>query len=220
MLSPLTEDALVDFFKEGAKMRGPLVAFSSTVLHGWNTFHQGCADSELFKFLWEHDVLSPMVDAADRLQKICCCVLHIFCAESEVPPLIQASSDALVLMFYNYAGNEVFERTFKRVLRDGWWNAEIQDMLKKGGSAALVQAKAADLKDLLSASSCLSTSFLTQPNCFQRSRTKSGHKKSRVSLTPLRLLGLSLSVGDFYFTTTTHSFSTAQTGISFGIVLL
>ena len=152
MLSPLTEDALVDFFKEGAKMRGPLVAFSSTVLHGWNTFHQGCADSELFKFLWEHDVLSPMVDAADRLQKICCCVLHIFCAESEVPPLIQASSDALVLMFYNYAGNEVFERTFKRVLRDGWWNAEIQDMLKKGGSAALVQAKAADLKDLLSAS--------------------------------------------------------------------
>ena len=121
-------------------------------MHGWNTFHQGCADSELFKFLWEHDVLSPMVDAADRLQKICCCVLHIFCAESEVPPLIQASSDALALMFYNYAGNEVFERTFKRVLRDGWWNAEIQDMLKKGGSAALVQAKAADLKDLLSAS--------------------------------------------------------------------
>ena len=151
MMSTLSEDAFIDFLKEGIKVKPAIVAFSKSLAEV--CIELLANDGSEFQQVLEHPALAPIRQASLRLGNMALCLLHIFCEEAPDVSCVKGlspPSDALALFYYNYSGSDIFERSFRRVLRDGWWASEIQDMVKKGGSEVLMQKSVQEFTEFMS----------------------------------------------------------------------
>ena len=180
LVDALSEDAFLEVLRGGVTFKQPLVDFATTFLSSVVSTDSAGADFQrLYGSIW----LEPLANAIERIAKMCRCILHFFCVappgNNPVP-----TTDAECFYFSNYAGNHVWERSVKRVLREpgSWWQAELEDMIKKGAGSRLDGDKLKDLTALLNTDSMSMSDFKDGMQIFKLIRgTTRSQKMNEVS---------------------------------------
>ncbi len=137
------------------------------------------------KLFWERvDVCSPLHDALGRINRMCRSLMHLLCLD--LPANISAVSDDEVTKLANYKGQQILEGAMRRLLTDPKtpWCNEVNDLVKKGGSSALVGSKVENLEALLLAGN-------PSPSQFRDMVTLLSQTESAVRARKLRNLRLS-----------------------------
>lgn len=102
---------------------------------------------------WENSqVTQPLQDALGRLQRFCNCILHLLC--SDFPEGHPGGTDDEVMSIVHFKGSTVLESGLRRLLTDSKsaWAAEVNDLVKTGGSSVLASSKVSNLEGLLAMS--------------------------------------------------------------------
>ena len=110
------------------------------------------------KLFWQRaDVCSSLHDALGRINRICRCFLHLVCIDLPSNP----TQDEEVLSIANFKGQQILEGAVRRILTEskGLWSNEVNDLVKKGGSSALIGSKVENLETLLQNSKPTSVHF-------------------------------------------------------------
>lgn len=111
-----------------------------------------CADDPthdshtLFHTAWCSDATAALREQLRCLDLLPKCFCHLMCTRDF--PVTTSDSDVYALS--NYSGSELFERGFKRILRDPdlFWNSEINDLIKKGALTAIAKIKLEELESI------------------------------------------------------------------------
>lgn len=145
------------FFKElnaGFEPSDAVVAFCLPWVQG---FEQLKSNGNAHLFWQRADVCSSLHDALGRINRICRCFLHLICIDLPSNP----TRDEEVLSIANFKGQQVLEGAVRRILTDskGLWSNEVNDLVKKGGTAALIGSKVENLETLLQISKPTSVQF-------------------------------------------------------------
>ena len=111
-----------------------------------------CADDatddkhSLHRAAWCSDGMTALRRELRCLDLLPKCICHLYCSQH----FPVTTRDADVYAISNYSGSELFERGFKRILRDTelFWHAEVNDLTKKGALSALAKIKLEELEDI------------------------------------------------------------------------
>ena len=152
MLGYMVDETLVSLIQLGIPAKGPLVEFSLAYLKKTANIIDASQHSPSFASVWATNACSPFREAVRRMQSVCRCFLHFFCAELPAACNFTPTSIEDVHHFSNYSGQLLLEKTLKRILVDptSWWHGEHQEMLRKGAAGCLVKDKLQELQGLLS----------------------------------------------------------------------
>lgn len=149
------EDSVLNVVKQGLRTKQALLSFTGALLSGLATLcpsnGEGFIDKK-FAQLWNHDAMSPLRSGVERLVTLCSAIHCLFCVET--PRGCLPYADKQVHYITEYKGQELLEKTFKRIFSDEqlWWIGEVNEMAAKGATTALHQSQLFTLQDLMNRS--------------------------------------------------------------------
>ena len=146
MLGLFQENSFLLVLQEGNKMKKPLVAFSHLMIQQYGELKESPHDMELL----EHKCGQPVFEAMGRMISVCRAILHFFCEDLKVHHL-DPLSDQDVHYWKGLVSERFPEKSIAKAFnKEGsFWIKEYQEIVEKGGAAALTSEKLQELQDML-----------------------------------------------------------------------
>ena len=147
----MSEEKAAAVLKTGVQSKKEFTKFAGSLLTFAQQIRNLTSASPAFEQVWGSPACASLKSLYNRFEQLGRCFTHLFCAN--IPEIYQGDiiGDADVLFFYQYAGDEVMEKSIRRLFSDSslWFNGEVLELIQKGAGAALNSDKIGDLQHLL-----------------------------------------------------------------------
>lgn len=173
-------DSITTLFHLGEKSKVVLVPMCLGILKDLHT-------STILRDLEGHESLASIEDALLSVKKMCLAIAHIFDAGEH------DTSTSDVLVFSDYCGSDLFSKTIKGIFRQdgGFWKKQIDELLKKGATSAVLKPKLDEMKMHLAKLKELGTTEVTTEVMDLLIKAIQGFKELRGGIREVELRGVS-----------------------------
>ena len=143
------EDMFIDMLKRGAAIKDGLEQLSLSMLSTLHKIEEEDKSNSTFHAVWTSPAMAPIAHILRIYKVLPRCLCHLLCID--LPEHFPPTTDEDVYAPSNYDGQELFERSLRRVLKDPdlFWHGEINDLIKKGADTALSKLKVSEIQELL-----------------------------------------------------------------------